>query len=471
MASVVLAMLVVMRLGYAIYYPLNTDEVASYDYFASEGGLAITSYYPIPNNHIFYNILAWPLAAAGLGPLLSMRLPTLLLGTIGTVLSYTLLSRLIGLRLATLLTGLASTAPAWLFYAVAGRGYFLQFCLSQIGVFAAIELMRPISAYRNLSWVAFIISSIIGLYTIPIYIYPLSALTLALAGATLQRRSRVRIPELLLALGAIALLTAVVYAPVVMVSGIKQLVANRYVVSAVTWSKFSSVYRPFIYEKAAHIFGPIPRYSGPAWLVGGLMGWLVTRLAIPAGNKRLVAFTAWLMLGTPLVLMALQRVFPPERTLHYLTYFGYLFGTLVLSRLLLRRFVRTRFSLLLIILLIFGIGGGRVYFNRAEARHIRAEGQSIVAAHQFLRTHAKSNNEPTRVWLNSAWHELYFAHYEKTAASQKLVLRSSPDGKTQQDVYDFLVLHNRLVGTAEAKTTGYHSVYSDATVTIFVKNR
>ena len=80
--------LLIVRGWYLLNYPLGTDEIASYDYFVREGVVAITSYYPIPNNHIFYNLLAWPLAQAGLSPRLVMRLPTLLLGTFGTIAGY-----------------------------------------------------------------------------------------------------------------------------------------------------------------------------------------------------------------------------------------------------------------------------------------------------------------------------------------------------------------------------------------------
>ena len=100
--------LLAVRGWYLLNYPLGTDEVASYNYFVREGLVAITSYYPIPNNHIFYNLLAWPLAQAGLSPRLVMRLPTLLLGTFGTIAGYVLLARLTGLRLATLIMGLAA---------------------------------------------------------------------------------------------------------------------------------------------------------------------------------------------------------------------------------------------------------------------------------------------------------------------------------------------------------------------------
>ena len=100
-----------MRVWYLLQYPLSTDEVGSYDFFVAHGPLTISSYYPIPNNHIFYNLLAWPGYALRLSPRCAMRLPTLLLGTAGTVSGYLLLARVTGLRLATLTTGLVGLGP------------------------------------------------------------------------------------------------------------------------------------------------------------------------------------------------------------------------------------------------------------------------------------------------------------------------------------------------------------------------
>ena len=133
------AALVTVRGWYLWNYPLGTDEVASYDFFVREGPLTISSFYPIPNNHLFFNLLASPLAAAGLSPRLAMRLPTLVLGTAGTVAGYALLARLTGLRLATFVTGLVGLMPLWVYYAAVGRGYFVQFCLLQTGFFASLE--------------------------------------------------------------------------------------------------------------------------------------------------------------------------------------------------------------------------------------------------------------------------------------------------------------------------------------------
>lgn len=79
-----LGLLVLIRVWYMAYYPVEVDEVTSYDKFVWNGPRVITTFYPIPNNHVLYNLLAWPFAVLGLSTRLVMRLPTVLLGTLGT---------------------------------------------------------------------------------------------------------------------------------------------------------------------------------------------------------------------------------------------------------------------------------------------------------------------------------------------------------------------------------------------------
>lgn len=238
-----------------------------------------------------------------------MRLPTLLLGTAGTVAGYLLLARVTGLRLATLTTGLVGPGPLWMYYGAVGRGYFLQFCLLQLAFFAVLELLRPASPYRRLAWVAFVVSSILGLFTIPTYAYPTVGLGLALAGGLGRQR---QLAELCWAVAIIGVINLLLYAPKGTISGWGQLLGNRYVAtrSAVQfWPSFRAV----LYETAAELFGPSLRLTGPAWLgVAALGDWTAQRM-LPAGTRRQAALLAWMLLASPLLLMAVQRVYMPAR--------------------------------------------------------------------------------------------------------------------------------------------------------------
>jgi len=463
------AALAAVRLYYALHYPLSTDEVASYDYFVHHGSLAISSFYPIPNNHIFYNFLAWPLAAAGGSPRLAMRLPTLLLGTVGTVAGYVLLARVVGLRAATLVTGLVGLAPLWAYYGAVGRGYFVQFQLLQLGFFAVLELTRSFSPYRRVSWAAFVGSSVLGLYTIPTYAYPLAGLFIGLAAGAPRRRW----PELVLAGGVIAGIAGLLYAPVVAVSGLHQLFHNPYV-TAKTPAVFWALFRPVLNETAAELFGPPLRLSGPLWLaLAGLGGVAVRRWTRPGVQRRL-GFLAWAMAALPLLLMAIQRVFPPTRTLLFVGFFGYLLGVLLVSRLPWRRWLPASALWPLIGLAILVTGSLRLYTNQAQLQASRHETQLLQQAYRWLRKHVSGPSAPARVWMNAPLHELFFAHYirQEPDSTPRLTLRTGLSAMPTQP-FDFLVLNRRLAAQAQAQPPAplYHSVYYDELVVIYASTR
>ncbi len=461
----IVTMLTVIRVWYLVRYPLGTDEISSYNYFISGGPLVITSFYPIPNNHIGYNLLAWPLLKLSLAPRLVMRLPTLVLGTVGTVTGYVLLARLTGVPRATLVIGLVSFSPLWVYYAAAGRGYFLQICLLQIGFFAVVEQLRPAPTYRHLAWLAFIGSSGLGLYLIPTYAYPLASLLLGLgAGFGLQRRWQ-QLGELVLAAGIIGLTAFVLYAPVGLISGWDRLFANRYVVS-VAKGAFWPAYRAVLYERAAELFGPSLRLSGPAWLAGALLGGGVAHRFFLPGTRRTVALLAWSLLALPLLLMAAQRVYAPTRVLLYVSFYGYLLGGLLLLR---RTGLRNRIGWRLITVIGLGIGGWRLYHDQDRVRASRYETLQLEQAFTWLQAHPTGTTAPARVWINAPLHELFFAYYNHLAASgSPLKLYSGPTERLAEP-YDFIVLGRGRRATAPGPVLRgpYRRAYQDELVTIY----
>ncbi len=464
LAAGVLAGLLAVRTWYLFTYPLSTDEVGSYDYFVRQGPLAITGFYPIPNNHIGYNLLAWPLVHLGLSPRLVMRLPTLLLGTFGSVVSVVLLARLIGLRAAVLVNGLVSGAPLWVYYATAGRGYFLQLCLLQAGFFATIELLRPFSRYRHVAWLAFISSSILGFYLIPTYAYPLAGLGLGAAvGLAAQRRWQ-EFGQLVLAGGIITGIAALLYSPVVAISGWSLLTGNRYVMTR-TPGQFWPSYRPVLYELAEVLFGLPVRYSGPAWLAGALLGGLAGCRWRAPGPRRTAALLAWVQLALPLLLMALQRVYAPARVLLYLTFFGYLVAALLVGRLPRWRRVVGRVRWLLVVGAVAGIGGSRVYLDQGHIRALQRETQQFQQAYHWLLSHRPNTSSPARVWMFAPLHELFFFHYLRQDQSSQLLLHTSRE-KSPGTGYDFVVLFATAKKTVGLPPT-YRPVYHDALVTIY----
>ena len=75
------ALLIIHVVGYfycLINCPTQYDELFSYRYFSSKGVWASLSYYPVPNNHVLYNIIASFCIAIPLWTEKMMRLPSII---------------------------------------------------------------------------------------------------------------------------------------------------------------------------------------------------------------------------------------------------------------------------------------------------------------------------------------------------------------------------------------------------------
>lgn len=407
-AALLLAILAV-RLVWFFTDPPSPDEIASYDCFVREGPVAVASFYPIPNNHVFYNFLAWGLAqlVPGAPVRVVMRLPSLLVATAGTALGYALLAHFRGFRVATLVTALFGLTRVSIIYAASGRGYFLQFVCLQLAFFAVVGLATR-HPYRRLAWAVFVGSSTVGLYAIPTYAAPLAALGLALlaAGGGFRPRHRRRFWGQLGLAGAIIGATALVlYAPVGCVSGWPRLLANRYLASHAP-ADFWATGRAYLYEATGMLLGPVR----PVLLLGaallGLTPWLLARARLPA-RSRWLAWASWALLAAPPVLMLARHVFIPARVLMYTTYFVYLL--LVLGA----DFAATRWRGHRAAWVPLGLLGALLAFRVAElgpqlpvVRHSRAVDRAVARSYRWLRA-----QPPGPVFLSAMYHEIMFYHY------------------------------------------------------------
>lgn len=420
-----LTLILAVRVWYLVAYVLNTDEVASYDYFVRQGPLGISSFYPIPNNHLLFNFICWPLSLLSDNVRVVMRIPTFVAAAVGTILGYLLLARSGGFWAATLATGLFSLSPLGLYYAVAGRGYFLQITLLLLAFSATVALLQP-RAYRRLGWLLFVGASILGFYTIPTFLYPFVSLSIGLLAGFAWQRRWLELGQLILAGGVVGLVCALLYWPVICVSGFTQLVGNHYVAkmaATVFWRNYLGYLRHLADMLAGN--GNLGMAAG-----GGLMllGPILIRL-LPRPAK-IVGALAWLLLVVPLAMMAVQQVLVPARVLLYISYLGCILGSLLGICLLSRLRVPTKYQALLSLLIVVAYGGYQ--FERQLAPHqveVREEKQ-MEAAYAWLTSWGGQ-----QILLAAPSYELFFYHYA-LQQNRSLLLHSTP---VANQPYDFVV--------------------------------
>ncbi len=406
----------VLRSWLLVAYPITTDELTSYDYYVQPGAAIAASNYSLPNNHVFYNLLVSALAFTHLPPDWLQRLPAVLVGLLLLPLSYLLLLRQLRFGAATLALGLFtfSTTPA--FYAVAGRGYGVQLAAVVAGFFAVLELLRP-DGLRQLPWLVFVSSGVVGLYTVPTHAYALAALGLGLLVGFGQKSGAARwccLGQLALATSSIAVTNVILYAPVGAVTGWDAILHNPYV-RPLSGAEFWRSLGEYLTEAATRLWGQGRITLG--WLAALVV--LVPLLLRRAGPARqAVGWLSYAVVFLPLPLMAVQRVFVPGRALLPAMLFSFVLLALVVeaaARWVLfywpMRWKRAVWQIYQVVLAGLVLAYGAYRFTR-EATGMRAlAGRYAVLQQQHTWLRAQ---HPNRVWLDSlsrTYQGIYWHHW------------------------------------------------------------
>ncbi len=317
------------------------DDSTSYEFFVRKSLLVVSAWYPIPNNHVFSNTLSWLFYQVYPGYWWSMRVPVLLLSTVGTVGWFLGLMRRSNFRIAALATTLFSFLGMSFSYAAEGRGYALLLALSSLSFFCVLSLTDPAAeasppkAARN--WAGLAAAGILGLYTVPTFAYFLVAAYSWLGVYWLRRAYYHRLVTLCL-LGATTLLGAtLLYAPLLFVSGPESLFKNVYV-KPLDSSTFLRQLPAYLWRVEGALMGESPKgamaslHIGSLTVVAVLVGFLVLvgaarrgRLSPPKASYILnIGVPALWFTFLPYALVLVQRVQAPERTLLFKAAFMFL---------------------------------------------------------------------------------------------------------------------------------------------------
>jgi hypothetical protein len=277
--------------------PMRYDEALTFNQFASRPLYYGLSFYPDPNNHLL-NTLLMHLAFVGLGnqPWV-LRVPALLGGVLLVPATYWLARQLFETHAAFLAAVLVATSSYLVEYSTNARGYSLQ------AFFFVVLLSLVIFAARESSLSGLMLAALVaalGAYAVPTMLYGI-----VVAGGWLLIELRLRPPSHarathLLASGLImGLAVALLYVPVIIISGPDKLLGNRFVVPL----------------DLGQLATDLPRSLAQTWALWNrdIMLLLAALLLIgfAIGSRR--APVGLLALGLCVAMVLVQRVAPFER--------------------------------------------------------------------------------------------------------------------------------------------------------------
>jgi hypothetical protein len=282
----VVALVVVTALGAlcrfaALRQPMRYDEASAWADFIGRDWWTILSQYPTPNNHVFFSLVAKLTSSLAPHQSWAIRLPALLPGIAIVPATWAVGRRLADRTTALLGAALAAGSMPLVLYSANARGHSL-IVLGGLGLVILGDRLRVSPSWRA-GWVAFVFVSAIGLWTAPNMIYSIAAVSCWLAlhalwratgsdastsapslGARL-RAGRALIVRIALADVAALALAYLLYLPIIRLSGLDAILANK-LVRPVPWPVFAKLLPPFLYELGVTWSSPLSTLS-TLWIV------------------------------------------------------------------------------------------------------------------------------------------------------------------------------------------------------------
>jgi hypothetical protein len=313
-----LALAIVFGIGAAarFYYlggPIRSDEAYTFNEYASHSLYHAVSFYSFPNNHLFHTLLVHVSIGLLGNSLWALRLPALLAGLALIPATFLMARRWCDPGASVLAAAFVAASQPLISYSVDARGYSL-ICWLTVVLVAAADRLRTSSSTRD--WVALAVLPPIGLFTIPIMLYPyLGLVAWLIIGRLSGRAPALRLDRLVVAGVASAFLTIVFYTPTIIRTGVGSIVANKFIA-------------PLPYNE---VFSALPLKLLAVWsywntdipkpvALGLLAAWIwaaLTKSPEEAGVR--AATRVFLTLSiTSVLLMAVQRVVPFERVCLFL---------------------------------------------------------------------------------------------------------------------------------------------------------
>jgi 4-amino-4-deoxy-L-arabinose transferase-like glycosyltransferase len=299
----IVAIATVGRLA-SLSQPMRYDESVTWAYFVGRSWTTVVSSYQFPNNHVFFSLLAKVTSALAPFQPWALRLPAFIAGVAIVPLTW-----LVGRRFANSTTGLLGAALAagsttLVLYSTNARGYSLVTALFLVLLLLADELR---AAPRVWLWATFAVLGALGLYTIPVMLYPLGiACTWLLLVAKREQGARRRqlVTGVALSSAAAGVLALLLYLPIIRSVGVAALAGNRFV-SPSSWTEFVTGVPRHAAETLLVWTSPLPWWCAPVLLVAALAGMARSRRSQRIDRASLATATA---LWCGFLLLATHRI-------------------------------------------------------------------------------------------------------------------------------------------------------------------
>ncbi len=158
--------------------PFNYDEFWSYLFFSGESYWATLSFYPVPNNHIFFNLVSGTFIRLPFNVEVMLRLPNLIASIITIYYFFKICKTCFSNTISLILIACIITCYPFTIYSFLARGYMFVCLFYVLLIYTSIKLFEN---YKNKKYrYLLILSLVLGLLSVPTFLYALLPVVLIL---------------------------------------------------------------------------------------------------------------------------------------------------------------------------------------------------------------------------------------------------------------------------------------------------
>jgi hypothetical protein len=326
----------------AIQFPISYDEAWTFLNFTDKSILSSVSYYPAPNNHIFFSVLTNITHLIPISdPKIKMRFISILSSVLSSYIFFKLLTKFYSKKISLYTTALFTFSYPVALYSIQARGYEMLLLFSLIAIYTTVCYIR--NAQRKYL-VIYLLSSIAGFYTIPTFLYFFASLQLFILCHCLITKQIAFLKKFMIADLIAGCLVLILYTPVIFINGLSAITENPYVKS-ISFSSVTDQLPGHLIDVLNWLWG----LNKGGELLSVFMIIVLFGMLLQKGNtdRKPVLLLMLLLILAPPVIILIQRVIPFERTWQYLVvpFFFSLCGFFTFfSRLLSRLHINRNFT-------------------------------------------------------------------------------------------------------------------------------
>lgn len=222
-----LAVIITQRLVLSSQTDVVYDEAWTCLAFTSKNPLIAFVFYPTSNNHILFSHITQAFKLLPFNILTNLRLAAMLPNLLAVVTFFFCLRRYFKPFASWLGVILLAISFPMVYYGFVARGYSLIVLFFVIGFFSVLKILKDNRNER--AWNFLVISSVLGFYTIPVYLYPFVSL-FGFVFIYFISTKNIKSIQKTIKYGLLTVcLVLLLYSPIFVVSGFQSVFGNKYI--------------------------------------------------------------------------------------------------------------------------------------------------------------------------------------------------------------------------------------------------